>query len=103
MKVELADGRIFSQSLDSHLLVRGPSQPAFFTIEDENIKYMEGAAYFAEVREADFRHSTTVNQLEEVTRDVALENSETGLLIPVWLLGLCAVMLGSWYFEERGL
>jgi hypothetical protein len=82
--------------------VRAPSHPSFFTIKQGKEVLMEGAATFAEVREADFRSAESVVSLESVVQVAQRRNVQADPLAAWWVLGLLALLLTVWGWSARG-
>ena len=78
-----------------------PSEPGFFSISQGDRPYVEGAAHFADIREADFREASSFSQLKFVVNDLSSVNSERDFLIPLWVILLSVVLLFSWLYPLK--
>ena len=77
-------------------LFRAPDQPQRFHVMQGRDVLLDGAAHFADVREADFRACTSGSDMTEVLRSVEVRNSKPDPLLPLWMVLLGCVMMWSW-------
>ena len=75
---------------------RAPERPGFFTVRRGEITLLEGAAHFADPREADFRAAATVDTLVGRAPELLRENVRGDFLTPWLLLALLALVLANW-------
>lgn len=73
---------------------RAPQEPGFFERPS-----VQGAAHFADAREADFRQAVSADGLQQAAAELRERNSEQDLLTPLWLLLLILVIGLSWLVE----
>lgn len=76
--------------------LRAPDRPGFFTVQQGNLALLQGAAQFADVREADFREAARIDQGSAAEKHLLARNTRGDFLAPVWLLGLALAMCTSW-------
>ena len=77
-------------------LLRAPDQPGFFTVSQDGRILFEGAARFADVREADLRGASSFGSLGSRVNEVKVRNSRPDPAAPIWGALLIAAVLGSW-------
>jgi hypothetical protein len=75
---------------------RAPGEPRFFQVTQGGQELLDGAAHFADVRVADFRTATSVNEVREESAQTLRRNSQPDALAPVWMLMLGLAMGASW-------
>jgi hypothetical protein len=80
---------------------RAPTLPGWFTIEHEGVTRFDGAANFAETREADFSAASSRNDLEDISPERAQTLRRADPLAPLWLALLGLTVVGSWYAIAR--
>ena len=75
---------------------RAPVQPGFFTITQNAVPLLTGAASFADPREADFRDAVTQDTLQGKFAPLAERTHRADFLAPVWTLLLGVACLWNW-------
>jgi hypothetical protein len=83
-------------------LLRAPDEPCHFTVMQGTNRLLEGAAHFADAREADLRQAGPADGLAAVTRAAQRQNSEADPFTPVWILAFLACVAGAWRFSRGG-
>ncbi len=76
--------------------LRAPAAPGFFEVSQDSRTLLAGAAYFSDVREADFRDAASIDTLEGEAPRLIERNSRQDMLWPVFALLLGAMMLTNW-------
>lgn len=83
-------------------VINAPHRPEFFSVSVNSETLLNGAAHFADVREADLRHAASRADTTALKRTLTETNSEADALQAWWLLLLAAALLASWHYAERG-
>ena len=78
---------------------RSPERPGFFTVLNNGKTQIEGAAHFADTREADFKDAQPINTLEALRFKTALRQSEADPWTPLWLLGALGCLIIAWAWK----
>jgi hypothetical protein len=82
-------------------VLRAPARAGFFALQAGAETLVRGAAQFADARQGDFSAAETFSTELPGERAAAIErNTRADPWAPLWLLGLGAALLGSWW--ERG-
>lgn len=82
-------------------LLRAPAQPGFFHLSQNGAPLLDGAARFADIREADFKEASSLRDLsraQKIQSDILLETNPHD---PPWLLLILCLLLASWWFSHR--
>ena len=82
--------------------LRAPFAPGFFEVRQGERTLLEGAAHFADAREADFKAASTFDTLEGKSSRMRARNSRDDFLWPVLALLLGALLLANWAAPGRG-
>lgn len=80
--------------------LRAPDEPCFFEIRQGTRRLFEGAAHFADTREADFKLAASENTIAPRARELTIRNSRRDMLTPLWLVLLAGTLLASWAVAE---
>ena len=84
-------------------LARAPARPGFFEIWQDDVRLLHGAAHFADAREADLSAAKPFDGLPGVVAEQVEVLYEADPRWRLWLLGMLAALLGSWWFSrDRG-
>lgn len=86
----------------SGVVERAPDVPGFFDVRRDGEVLFEGAAHFADVREADLSGASAQEPDGDVVRDVVVRNSLPDPLSSLWILVLMAMAAYAWALQERG-
>ncbi|GHB92843.1 BatA domain-containing protein [Cerasicoccus arenae] len=78
-----------------------PTKPTLFTVIHGGDDLLQGAARFADIREADLRQARTAYDLTTGNNKVIRQNLEDDLLTPLWALLLIGTMLANYHFTGR--
>jgi hypothetical protein len=84
-------------------LLRAPSQPGFFEVEQAGTLLLRGSAHFADTREADLKMAKSFQDL------ASLKTAQTGKVMEsdprwrLWLLVLLAALMASWWWGRVAL
>ena len=89
------------QTTDGGTPPRAPAAPGFFEVRQGGDVRLDGAAHFADPREADFKGATSFDTLEGKTARLRESRSRDDVLWPVFALALGAVLLASWWAVGR--
>lgn len=81
-------------------LVRAPFFSGFFTVAQGEQTWFDGAAQFADLREADLRHTESFKLPDHHVRDLRLANSRPDPWSAVWGALLMLVVLSAWAVGE---
>lgn len=76
--------------------LRAPDEPGRFVVRQAGRALFEGAAHFADAREADFRGAAAENTVSQRARELTIRNARRDLLTPLWLVLLAGTLLASW-------
>ena len=80
---------------------RAPAAPGFFEVRQGDAVRLEGAAHFADPREADFKDAASFDTLEGKAARLRESHSRDDVLWPVFALALGAVLLAGWWALGR--
>jgi hypothetical protein len=81
-------------------LIDAPPRPGFFRVLQGENGLIDGAAHFADTREADFRESDAVNELGGIEPVLVERHSRQDSWWRLWTLVVTLVLLASWYFSR---
>jgi hypothetical protein len=81
--------------------LRAPALPGFFTVKQGDALRLEGAAQFADPREADLSTREPLDTVGERAAQLVKANTASDPLTPLWLLLIVAALLGSWAAPRR--
>lgn len=90
------------EAVSNPLFLQAPTRPAHFSLQAGSAALLEGAAHFADVREADLRNAASTSDLKQLKAELIETNSEADAFEAWWLLLLAAALLASWHYAERG-
>ncbi len=80
---------------------RAPAAPGFFEVRRGGNVQLEGAAHFADPREADFKDAASFDTLEGKTARLRESRSRDDVLWPVFALAAGATLLAGWWAVGR--
>jgi hypothetical protein len=83
----------------AHLL-RAPAQPGFFEVKQGDTLLLQGAAHFADAREADLQQAKPFQDLSKLKLVQTETTHEADSHWQLWLLLLLATLLGSWWWSR---
>lgn len=83
----------------AHLL-RAPAQPGFFEVRQGDTLLLQGAAQFADAREADLQQAKPFQDLAKLKLTQTETTLEAESHWQLWLLLLLAALLGSWWWSR---
>jgi len=86
----------------SGVVERAPDVPGFFDVRRDGDLLFEGAAHFADVREADLSGASAEEPEGDVVREAVVRNSLPDPLTSLWILVVMAIALYAWVLQERG-
>ena len=82
--------------------LRAPVDPGFFEVKQGPQILLEGAAHFADAREADLHEAATIDGLKgQAVAAITEKNSRGDFLLPVWLLFAAATLVLNWAWPGR--
>ncbi len=81
-------------------LVNAPLEPGFFTVRQGDTLLLDGAAHFADTREADFQSATEANTVRDAESKLVERHSRHDSWWRLWTLLLALVLLASWFFSR---
>lgn len=84
-------------------VLRAPGQPGFFEVMQGDQTLFEGAAQFADSREADLKNAGPIPETADTDFDalrLALTRQDD-FLSPVWIILLGVIILGTWWISAR--
>ena len=84
----------------AHLL-RAPAQPGFFEVKQGDTLLLQGAAHFADAREAELQQAKLFQDLSKLKLVQTETTHEADSHWQLWLLLLLATLLGSWWTLQR--
>ncbi len=91
------DGAATSTRTVSRALLSAPSRAGLFAVRSKaGEELLRGAAYFAEVVEADLREASAADTASGRSAKQSEQSMKVDPLISVWILLLLATLLGSW-------
>lgn len=79
---------------------RAPARPGFFEVWQDDLRLLNGAAHFADAREADLSAAMSYDGLPGVVAEQVEVLYEADPRWRLWLMGLLAALLGSWWFAR---
>jgi hypothetical protein len=82
-------------------VLRTPGEAGFFEVAQGASRLVDGAAHFADPREADFRDAAMIDTIGGAERTQAERNSREDFLTPIWALLLGVVLIANWSFSGR--
>ncbi|MEM7383890.1 MAG: BatA domain-containing protein [Verrucomicrobiota bacterium] len=96
----LANGRRLEETTPLHRasLLTAPLEPGFFTVSQGQNALIEGAAHFADTREASFNGAASRDDLVTSGSTVLTGRHESDRFWRWWMLGLGLVLLLAWWF-----
>lgn len=83
----------------AHLL-RAPAQPGFFEVKQGDTLLLQGAAHFADAREAELQQAKLFQDLSKLKLVQTETTHEADSHWQLWLLLLLATLLGSWWWSR---
>jgi hypothetical protein len=83
----------------AHLL-RAPAQPGFFEVRQGDTLLLQGAAQFADAREAELQQAKPFQDLSKLKLVQTETTHEADTHWQLWLLLLLATLLGSWWWSR---
>ncbi len=83
-------------------LMRAPTQPGFFEVKQSDVLLLQGAAHFADAREADLQLAKPFQDLAKLKLTQTETTLEADSHWQLWLLLLLAALLGSWWWSREG-
>jgi hypothetical protein len=83
----------------AHLL-RAPAQPGFFEVKQGDTLLLQGAAHFADAREAELQQAKPFQDLSKLKLVQTETTHEADSHWQLWLLLLLATLLGSWWWRR---
>lgn len=84
-------------------LLRAPAQAGFFEIRQGEQTLLQGAAHFADVREARLTEAAPLDETGELQNTLVESRLEHDPAWQFWLLALLAALLGSWWWGRSKL
>jgi len=90
-----------SISLDRSRFLRAPETPGFYKIEQGEQLLLDGAANFADTREADFSKAESFSDLGELPEAVVKKQTRPDPMWQIWLIIATIVLLASWGVLQR--
>ena len=78
-----------------------PGEPGFFQVAQQGEVLVDGAARFADPREADFRHAASMDTIPDAAQAQARRSSREDVFTSIWVLLLGAVLVANWHFGGR--
>ncbi len=81
--------------------LRAPRIPGFFRVEQGDQLLLDGAANFADTREADFSRAGSFSDVGDVTATVRKKQTRADPVWQIWLVGVAAIVLLSWWMLRR--
>ena len=75
---------------------RTPEHPGFFEISIDGKPFINGAAAFADTREADFTDATPIDTVDARRWEAAMKQTEADPWMPLWVLVVLGCLLASW-------
>lgn len=90
-----------SLPLNRARFLRAPANPGFFRVQQGDQLLFDGAANFADTREADFAHAESFSDLGDQSASVVKKQTRADPAWQIWLLVLTFVLLLSWWFLQR--
>jgi hypothetical protein len=79
-------------------VLRAPQRPAFFSVSKAGGRVLEGAAHFADLREADFRAAGPQDDIRSNVVRLRERHSAEDRFAPLWVLCALGAMLASWSY-----
>ena len=80
---------------------RAPEKPGFFEVREGDKAMINGAAHFADIREADFHGAEALDTLEKMRFASALRQSEADPLMLLWMALVLACFMISWAWRAK--
>lgn len=80
---------------------RAPERPGFFEVQEGDKNMISGAAFFADIREADFHGAEPLDTLEQKRLESALRQSEADPLMLLWMSLVLACFMISWAWKQK--
>ena len=94
--------QLLDVAADDGPLSRAPAAPGFFEVRQGGNVRLEGAAHFADPREADFKDAASFDTLEGKAARLRESRSRDDVLWPVFALAVGAALLAGWWAVGRG-
>ena len=81
--------------------VRAPWRPSLFEVHAGTDRRLRAAAFFADVREADFSEATSSHLRIAEGGELRRRHTRDDPLMPLYLAALCGLLLADWGFASR--
>ncbi len=81
-------------------MVRAPESPGVFSISHEGKVLFDGAARFADLREADMSMAATLHMKSRIEKVLFQRNNRGDHFATLWLLLLAGLMAADWRWQE---
>ncbi len=95
------NANLWSNSTSQRFDGRAPEKPGFFECREGDKTMISGAAYFADIREADFHGAESLDTLEKMRFESALRQSEADPLMLLWMSLVLACFVISWAWNAK--
>ncbi|MDF1656949.1 MAG: VWA domain-containing protein [Verrucomicrobiales bacterium] len=76
--------------------LRAPREPGFFSVYQGETLLLNGAANFADTREANFLDATSRSELSGMTKKILESQTVSDPWWPLWVISLLILVLGIW-------
>jgi hypothetical protein len=73
-----------------------PENPGFFQIGAKDQVLVEGAAHFADVREADLSACSAIDSNATLEAETQARETQFDPMVPLWTLALLGALLTAW-------
>jgi len=83
--------------LEQARILRAPGTPGFFRVQQDDVLLIDGAAHFADTREADFSHAASGGRLTREETETAQDRTLRDDRWALWLLVALGAILLAWY------
>lgn len=87
--------------LDRARFLRAPETPGFYRVEQGGQLLLDGAANFADTREADFSKAGSFSDLGNLPAAVVKKQTRPDPMWQIWLIAIALLLLLSWWLLQR--
>lgn len=96
-----ADAGVEELPLSRSQILRASESPGFFSVSQGEQFLVQGAAHFADTREADFKEAGSFSDLEKIPEAIVDKHTVPDRLWQIWLVLALIALFAAWYSQSR--